>query len=89
MPQKNTTDSQDVTEEYYDVEARIKNKRVEEERLLKHLEQSTGKLEDILKVEKEISRVRGEIERQQGRLQYLDKLSALTTVTITLHERKA
>ena len=61
--------SQDVTEEYYDIEARIKNKKVEEERLLKHLEKSTGKLEEILAVEREISRVRGEVERLQGRLQ--------------------
>src|SRR5262249_27737277 len=55
---------------------------------LKHLEKSTGKLEDILAVEKELTRVRGEIERFQGRRQYLEKLSALTTVTVTIHERK-
>jgi hypothetical protein len=86
--QRNQTDSQDVTDEYYDLGARIKNKQVEEERLLKHLEKSTGKLEDILAVEKELTRVRGEIERYQGRRQYLEKLSALTTVTVTIHERK-
>ncbi len=86
--QKNTTDSQDVTEEYYDVEARIKNKRVEEDRLLKHLEKSTGKLEEILQVEKELSRVRGEIEQMQGRMRVLTNLSELTTVTVTLQEIK-
>jgi hypothetical protein len=85
---RNKRDSEDVTDEYYDLQARIKNKQVEEERLLKHLEKSTGKLEDILAVEKELSRVRGEIERHQGRLKYLEKLTALTTVTITIHERK-
>ena len=41
-PQRNSIDSKDVTEEYYDLEAHIKNKKVEEQRLLKHLEKSTG-----------------------------------------------
>src|SRR6266480_3149338 len=84
VPEKNTTDSQDVTDEYYDVEARIKNKKVEEERLLKHLEKSTGKLEEILAVETEISRVRGEVERLQGRLRVLANQTELTTVTVTM-----
>lgn len=87
--ERNTTDSQDVTDEYYDLEARIKNKKIEEARLLDHLQKSTGKLNDILAVEHEISRVRGEVEQMQGRLQMLAKLTAMTTVTITLHERKS
>jgi hypothetical protein len=88
VPEKNSVDSQDVTEEYYDLETRIKNKKVEEQRLLKHLEKSTAKLEEILAVEREISRVRGEIEQQEGRLRLLANLTALTTVTITLQEIK-
>jgi Domain of unknown function (DUF4349) len=82
------TDSQDVTEEYYDVAARLSNKQVEERRLLRHLEKSTAKLSDILSVERELSRVRGEIEQLQGRLRVLANLSALTTVTITISEVK-
>jgi hypothetical protein len=88
VPQKNTTDSQDVTEEYYDLETRIKNKKVEEERLRKHLDQSTGKLDEILAVEKELSRVRGEIEHLEGRLRLLASLASLTTVTVTIQEIK-
>ena len=80
-------DSQDVTEEYYDLDARIKNKKVEEARLLKHLENSTAKLEDILAAERELSRVREEVERQEGRLRLLANLASLTTVTITAQER--
>ena len=80
-------DSQDVTEEYYDLDARIKNKKVEEARLLKHLENSAAKLEDILAAERELSRVREEVERQEGRLRLLANLAALTTVTITAEER--
>lgn len=85
---RNLTDAQDVTDEFFDIEARLKNKRVEEERLIEHLKKSTGKLEDILACERELTRVRGEIEQAQGRLQKLDKLSTMTTVTITLTERK-
>src|SRR5262249_28415313 len=81
-------DSQDITDEFYDLEARLKNKQVEEKRLLEHLQKSTGKLEDILAVEKELTRVRGEIEFVQGRLQKLSKLSELTTINVTMQERK-
>jgi hypothetical protein len=88
VPEKNTIDSSDVTEEYFDLEARMKNKKVEEARLLKHLESSTGKLEEILAVEKELTRVRGEIEQQEGRLRLLANLASLTTVTVTLQEIK-
>ncbi len=88
VPQRNSIDSKDVTEEYYDLEARVKNKKVEEQRLLKHLEKSTGKLEDILAVEREIGRVRGEIEQQEGRLRLLANLTTLTTVSITIQEIK-
>lgn len=79
--------SQDVSEEFYDLEARIKNKKVEETRLLRHLQDSTGKLDEILAAEKELSRVREEVERQEGRLRLLANLAALTTITITAQER--
>lgn len=79
-------DSQDVSREYYDTEARITNKQQEEKRLLKHLADSTGKLEDILAVEKELTRVRGEIELMQGRIRYLANLTSLSTITVTAVE---
>jgi hypothetical protein len=81
-------DSQDVSEEFFDLDARQTAKKVEEARLLKHLTDSTGKLEEILAVERELSRVRSEIERMQGRLRLLGNLSALATVTITVSEIK-
>lgn len=82
------TDSQDVTAEFYDLQARISNKQVEEKRLLDHLQRSTAKLSDILQIEREISRVRGEIEQMQGRLRVLANMTSLTTITVTLHEVK-
>lgn len=81
-----STDSQDVTAEFFDLEARLRNKQQEETRLLKHLDSSTGKLEDILAVEREISRVREEIERMQGRRNLLQDLISMTTITVELVE---
>lgn len=81
--------SEDVTAEFYDVQVRISNKQREEQRLLKHLENSTGKLEEILAVEREISRVRQEVERLQGRSRVLQDLTALTTVTLTIAEHSS
>ncbi len=85
---QNHVGSQDVTEEFFDLEARIRNKREEEKRLLKHLADSTGKLEDILAVEKELSRVRGEAEQMEGRLRFLANRTELSTVTIEAIEWK-
>ena len=81
-------DSQDVSEEFFDLEAREAAKKVEEQRLLKHLADSTGKLDEILAVERELSRVRSEIERMEGRLRALANLTSLATVTITASEVK-
>ena len=88
MPERNVIDSRDVTEEFYDLEARLRNKKTEEARLIKHLETSTGKLDEILKVEHEISRVRGEVEQMEGRLRMIDNLATLTTVSVTIREIK-
>ena len=83
-----TTTSDDVTAEFYDVEARIRNKQREEERLVTLLTEATGKLEEVLTVERELSRVRGEIERAQGRLRMLKDVTELTTVTVSVSEVK-
>ncbi|MBX3415411.1 MAG: DUF4349 domain-containing protein [Pirellulales bacterium] len=80
------TNSQDVSEEYYDVEARIRNKTKEEERLLKLLEERPGKLEEVIAIERELSRVREELERMQGRMRVLADLTSLTTVNLTINE---
>lgn len=81
-----TATSDDVTAEFYDIEARIRNKQQEEQRLLELLADATGKLEEVLAVERELSRVRGEIEQAQGRLRMLKDVTELTTVTVTVTE---
>jgi hypothetical protein len=82
------SNSQDVSEEYYDVQARMRNAKKQEERLLRLLDTATGKLEEVLKVESELARVRGEIERVEGRLRVLDSLTALSTLELRIDEIK-
>jgi hypothetical protein len=86
--ERNNRTSQDVTEQYYDIEARIKNKQVEEQTLTKILQERSGKLEDVLKIEVELSRVRGEIEQLQGKIRVLENLSSLATLTLNVRERE-
>lgn len=81
-----STTSQDVSEEYYDVDARIRNKTKQEERLIALLEERPGKLEDVIAIERELSRVREELERMQGRLRFLTDRTSLTTVELSVAE---
>jgi hypothetical protein len=81
-----TSNAQDVGEEFVDVTARVTNARRLEERLISLLANRTGKLDEVLRVERELARVREEIERYEGRLRYLSSRVALSTLTITIHE---
>jgi hypothetical protein len=78
--------AQDVGEEFVDVTARVTNSKRLEERLISLLANRTGKLDEVLRVERELARVREEIERYEGRLRYLSARVALSTLTITVHE---
>ncbi|HEV2018382.1 MAG TPA: DUF4349 domain-containing protein [Gemmatimonadaceae bacterium] len=78
--------AQDVGEEFVDVTARVTNSRRLEERLISLLANRTGKLDEVLRVERELARVREEIERYEGRLRYLSARVAMSTLTITVHE---
>jgi hypothetical protein len=83
-----SSDFQDVTEEFYDVEARIRNKKEEEARLLDLLKTAAGRLEEVLTLEKEITRMRGEVEQLEGRMRVLNDLSTLATVELQVDEIK-
>ncbi len=78
--------AQDVGEEFVDVTARVSNARRLEDRLINLLSTRTGKLDEVLRVERELARVREEIERYEGRLRYLSSRAAISTLTITVHE---
>lgn len=86
VEQSNVT-AQDVGEEYVDVRARVANARRLESRLVDLLATRTGKLEDVLAVERELARVREEIERQEGRLRWLGARVATSTINVTVSER--
>ena len=81
-----TSNAQDVGEEFVDVTARVTNAKRLEERLISLLANRTGKLDEVLRVERELARVREEIERYEGRLRYLSSRVAMSTLTITVHE---
>ena len=79
--------AEDVGEEFVDVSARVANARRLEGRLVELLARRTGKLEEVLAVERELARVREEIERYEGRLRYLRTRAATSTLAVTVHER--
>ena len=82
-----TLGTEDVTKAYLDTDARLKNARVMEQRLIDMLKTKTGKVSDLLQVEKELARVREEIEKMQGELKYWDSQVQFATVTILLAEK--
>ena len=79
-------DAEEVTAQFFDLEARVRNKQQEEQRLLTHLDKTTRQLSEILTIEREISRVRGEIEQMQGRLKLLADQTSLSTIDLTISE---
>jgi uncharacterized protein DUF4349/putative zinc finger protein len=79
--------TEDVTKAYFDTDARLKNARVMEQRLIDMLKTKTGKVSDLLQVEKELGRVREDIEKMQGELKYWDSQVQFATATISLAEK--
>src|SRR5438128_2504441 len=82
-----TLGTEDVTKAYFDTDARLKNARVMEQRLIDMLKAKTGKVSDLLQVEKELGRVREDIEKMQGDLKYWDSQVQFATATISLSEK--
>lgn len=80
-----TSNAQDVTEQYTDLQAQLKVAREEEQAFLRLLDRSAS-VSDLLQVQRELSQVRTRIESLQGRIQYLDNQTSLSTLTISLKE---
>jgi hypothetical protein len=78
--------AEDVSEEFVDLTARAANGRRLEERLVELLRTRTGKLQDVLTVERELARVREEIERMEGRLRFLKTSAQLSTLSVNMYE---
>src|ERR1700692_3725726 len=77
---------EEVTSQYIDLDARLTNARNTEQRLTDLLRQRTGKLADVLSVELELGRVRGEIERMQAEKKSLTNRVDFATLNTTVRE---
>ena len=78
--------SEEVTEQVIDLEARMRNARATEQRLIRVLNERTGKVADVLEVEREIARTRQEIEQIDARRQNLLQRAEMATVQVALLE---
>ncbi|MCG3179171.1 MAG: hypothetical protein BIFFINMI_01503 [Phycisphaerae bacterium] len=75
--------SENVTDQYVDLEARLTSKQAEEARLTELMKTVSAKLEDLLKVEEQLTRVRGEIEQLQGRKRVWDHQVRYSTLSVS------
>ncbi len=78
--------AQDVTEEFIDVQARLKTKKELETRYLELLKQAK-KVDEILNIEREIGTLRSDIESIEGRLKYLTDKVSFSTLTVTYYQK--
>ena len=82
-----TLGTEDITKAYFDTDSRLKNARVMEQRLIDMLKKKSDDINDLLQVERELGRVREQIEQMQGELKYWDSQVQFATVTIQLTEK--
>ena len=75
--------SQDVTDDYVDLQSQLTNLKATEARLMVLMDKATD-LQDILTVQDELSKVEGQIEQTTGRINYLDKKTSFSRITLTL-----
>jgi hypothetical protein len=77
---------EEVTQTYTDLEARLANSRHTEQRMVDLLRERTGNLSDVLEAERELGRVRGEIERMEAEKKALLKRVDYATLSLTVNE---
>ena len=75
--------AQDVTEEYVDLDAQIRNLEASEEQYLSLMKRAT-QVDDVLKIQAQLSQVQGDIERLKARKQYLERSAQMSVITVTL-----
>lgn len=80
-------ETKDVTEEFLDIEARLKTKKELEKRYLELLNRANS-VSEILEVEKEVGILRSEIESTEGRLRYLQSRVSFSTLSISIYQPK-
>jgi len=75
--------SQDITEEYVDLTSNLRNLQASETAILKLMDKA-NQIQDVLALQRELTNVRGQIERIQGRKNYLERRSDMATITLAL-----
>ncbi|MCE0523136.1 MAG: DUF4349 domain-containing protein [Methylacidiphilales bacterium] len=85
--QNQSVGTEDVTKDYIDTQARLDNSRRMETQLQELLQHQNSKVSDLLQVERELERVRGDIEQMQGQLKLYDFQVQYATVTMQVHEK--
>jgi hypothetical protein len=78
--------AEDITEQYFNLEIRLRNQQDLEARFQKLLDKPGNKVSDLLEIEREMARVRGEIDELEGRKRFWDSQVSLSTLTVQLHE---
>ncbi|MBI4202856.1 MAG: DUF4349 domain-containing protein [Chloroflexi bacterium] len=78
------TTAQDVTEEYVDLQARLRNLENTEQEFLRLMERAVT-VSDVLTMQRELNTVRGQIEQAKGRMQYLEQTSATSLINVTVY----
>ena len=86
--ESDTVNTEDLTDQYYDLEANIKNLKAEQDSWREMLKRTSDKLENLISVKRELDRVTDEIQRKEGRLRLMANLTDLTTVNLSLRERQ-
>lgn len=79
--------SRDVTEEFIDVEARLKTRKALEQRFLELLDRA-DEINEMIRLERELSEVRGEIESMEQRVKMLDNRSSYSTIQLEFYMEK-
>lgn len=78
--------TQDVTKQYADLEARLVNKRQLLTRMREILNTRASKMADLLEAEQQVSQVSEEIERMEGERRYFQTMVSMSTLQVELHE---
>ena len=79
--------SNDVTEEFVDIESRLKTKKDVRERYINILRNKTGKIKDVIEAEEAIRRITEEIEAKEGRLRFLKDQVSFSTISVSIYQK--